>query len=274
VDGEDVVLQGKVAVVTGGGSGIGAAVARRFAAAGAHVAILDVNARAAQDVARACPDSLVRPTDVSNSGDVAAAFETIEASLGRVDVLANVAGVVDTESRDRHLSDLRVQQQRELAELGRVVTPLNAVTSLSDEEWQRSLAVNLTGAFYCMRAALPSMIAGGGGSIINTSSVTALTGYAGSPHYAAAKAGILGLTRSVAREVAMHGVRVNAVVPGAVDTPMNQRLPAELRRTGAIPVGRQGTADELAAVYLFLASPGSAYVVGESVIVDGGMMTM
>jgi 3-oxoacyl-[acyl-carrier protein] reductase len=253
-------LEGRIAVVTGGGSGIGASVCGLFAAEGATVVVLDRNQAGALATAAALPRASAMCVDVADPDQVDAAISQVVTGHGRIDVLANVAGIDD------------VAVKRQLAEHFRDGTPLDITARLSNEQWRRMMSVNLDGVFYTMRAALPVMLARGSGSIVNVSSVGGISGGAGMAHYSAAKAGVLGLTRSVAKEVADRGVRVNAIAPGTVDTPMLARSPAGIG--GAVPMRRTASPAEIAAVALFLASDDSSYVTGETVSVNGGMLTV
>jgi 3-oxoacyl-[acyl-carrier protein] reductase len=269
-------LENRNAVVTGGGSGLGASVARSFAREGARVAIVDVDEAGARRVIEGCPGGIAVVADVSDSAAIDEAFGQVQRAFTTLDVLANVAGVTDVGERDERINGLRMQQRAEQAATGSVKTPLDATVTMSDQSWERIISINLAGTFYCTRAALRIMVPSRSGAIVNTSSVVGLTGYAGSPHYAASKAGVLGFTRSVAREVIVQGIRVNAVVPGAMDTPMNHRMPEAMRKMSdaATPIGRHATADEVASAYVFLASNESSYIVGETIVVDGGILTI
>lgn len=241
-------LAGKVALVTGAGQGMGRSIARLFAAEGASVVALDIDLAAAQATLAEAPQSqqcAARKVDVSNSAEVAALFEETIARLGRVDIVVNNAGVgaVDT----------------------LVQTP--------DENWARVMGVNLTGAFYFCREAARSMArVGNRGVIVNVSSTSALTGE-GPAHYCASKAGLMGLTRSIARELAPQGIRVNTVVPGPTNTPMMQGIPQEWSDAivKSVPLGRMGEPDEVARAALFLASDESGFITGQNIAVNGGM---
>lgn len=237
----------KVVVITGAGQGMGRAMVELFAREGARVAALDINAEAAGKVARELGDSVIGiGCDVSSSQSVKSALEEVEGRFGRLDVVINNAG---TGAIDEFLA-----------------TP--------DENWQRVIGVNLTGAFYCAREGARLMQKGGaGGVIINVSSSSALSGE-GPSHYCASKAGIIGLTRSIARELAGSGIRVNTLMPGATDTPMLAGISDEWRdhMISGIPLGRLCEPEEVARVASFLASDDSSFVTGQSIAVNGGMV--
>jgi 3-oxoacyl-[acyl-carrier protein] reductase len=235
-------------VVTGGSRGIGAAIAGRLAAAGAQVAIAyRSDDRAADEVAKAIEAhggrALPVRADVSDPDAVDALFATVEAELGPVGVLVNNAAV--------HRG-------------GRVQI-------LSLDDWNAVVATGLTGAFLCSRRAIPGMIERGGGRIVNVSSVVGLNGFPGDTAYASVKAGLLGMTKSLALELARDNVSVNAVVPGFVDTDMTQALdPNVLARViASIPKRRMATIEEVADGVAFLAT-GPAYVTGTNLVIDGG----
>src|SRR6202166_2391415 len=232
-------LDGKVAIVTGGGAGIGEAICHRLAAEGGRGAALDIPLPAAQQTIKAIGDGLAAEVDVSRSAAVDAAFAGVERDLGPVDILVNNAGAVGLD-HVRRVSPLLERQRAEMAAVGRVETPLDAVVRLTDEEWRQLMAVHLDGTFYCTRAAVRSMAARATGVIVNMASICGIEGCTGHPHYSAAKAGILGFTRSAAKELIVQGIRVNAVAPGFVDTSrlknsLGRRRQAELART---PAGR------------------------------------
>ena len=238
-------LDGQVAVVTGGASGIGRATAVRFAAEGATVAVIDRDGEAASRVAQEVGGT-AHAIDVRDGDAFTRAVRAVADATGRLDVLFNNAGS----------GDLR---------------PLHTV---DDKLWHRLIDVNLTGTFNGMRAAVPIMVEGGGGAIVNNASVSALTPTRNEAAYSAAKAGVVALTKSGALEYGPQ-VRVNCVAPGHVRTPLTavwEQFPEVFDPVArAIPLGRIGRADEIAEVVLFLASARSSYVTGHTLVVDGGI---
>ena len=251
-------LAGRVAWVTGGGSGLGRAISERFAAEGACVAVHDVRPDAAEETLESLPGTghLALAGDVTDSARVAEIGAQIAKSCGRIDVLVNNAGVDHTpgDGSDEYLRTGSI-------------TP-----HMSDAGWTRMLEIHLNGAFFCARAALTRMLEQGSGSIVNMSSIAGLGGMS-AIHYATAKAGLLGFTRALAREVGARGIRVNAICPGAIETPMTQNVPAPVMKgmIAATPLRRMGTADEIAAAALFLASDESSFITGQWLSPNGGI---
>lgn len=241
-------LNGKTAVVTGGSRGIGLAVARELAEGGARVAVV------ARDEARARSAAAGLPggghggfsVDVADPDAVNALIKTVEEQIGEIDILVNNAGV----TRD------------------------NVLVRLRDEDWQTVIDTNLRGAFNTIRAASRGMMKRRSGRIVNIASVVGLTGNRGQANYAASKAGLLGLTKSVAKELGSRGVLVNAVAPGYIETDMTADLGEGPREAlgSQIALGRLGKPEDIAPVVRFLAGPGASYITGQVLVVDGGMV--
>jgi 3-oxoacyl-[acyl-carrier protein] reductase len=240
-------LGGKVAFVTGGTRGIGLAVARALHAAGARVAITGRDQERAGAVAKQLGEGTVGVAcDVAVGAQVDAAVAAAEGALGPVDVLVNNAGL----TRD------------------------NILLRLSEADWDAVLDANLKGAFHTTRAVLKGMMKRRAGRIINVSSIVGLTGNKGQANYAASKAGLIGFTKSVAKEYASRGILVNCVAPGFIETDMTAALPDEARASllQDIALGRLGRPEEVAGVVLFLASELAGYITGQVLVVDGGMV--
>ena len=235
----------RVAFVTGAGGGIGRACAVALADAGMRVAVgFGGNKEGAAETASLC-GGLAVEVDVSDSASVDTAFKTIEDALGAVTVLVNNAGV----------------------------TGDGLLLRMKDEDWQKVLRVNLDGAFHTIRRATPGMMKARFGRIVNMGSVVGLTGSAGQVNYAAAKAGLVGLSRSVARELASRNVTCNVVAPGPIATAMTDALTEDRLKaiTESVPLGRMGTTDEVAATVAFLCGEGASYITGAVIPVDGGL---
>ena len=268
-------LEGKVALVTGGGSGIGRATAKLFASEGATVAVNDLNGDSAQKTVADIGSGIALPADVADSAAVRAMFGEVASQLGKLDVLVNCAGIAETADMDTEDMTQRIQQRISETMAGqRPSTHLDVTQSMTDESWDRMLRVHLYGTFHCAREALKVM--GEGGSIVNLSSIAGLTGLAAVPHYSAAKAGILGFTRALAQEVGSRGIRVNAICPGWIDTPMTQPIPPILKMLaiGQTPLARAGQPEEVASTALFLASDDSSFFTGQWLSPNGGLVTI
>lgn len=242
-------LKGKVAIVTGGGQGIGRCIALRLASKKAKIAIFDIKqelARAvAEEIATNGGEAISFQVDVSSMEEVRQAVNQMIDKFRHIDILVNNAGI----NKDRLF--LRME----------------------DEDWSRVLQINLSGTFNCMKVVLRPMVKNRYGRIVNVSSVVGIRGNVGQANYAASKAGIIGLTKSVAREVSKYGVTVNAVAPGFIDTPMTRKLGEEKKQEfiSQIPMGREGTPEEVADLVSYLVRDEAAYITGEIVRIDGGL---
>ena len=243
-------LQNTVALITGGSRGIGRAIAMRFAQEGALVALTARNLEPAQKVVAEIQavggKAQAYAVDVTSPAGAESCIKEVVAQLGALHILVNNAGG----------------------------TADNLIMRMSDEEWNKVIEVNLTGMFYCIRPASKVMMKQRAGKIINVTSVVAQMGNKGQANYCAAKAGVIGLTKSVARELASRNIQVNAIAPGFIDTAMTAGLPESAKDIlmQSIPLGRIGTPEDVAAAALFLASDDSNYVTGQVFNVDGGMV--
>lgn len=241
-------LTGRVALVTGGSRGIGRAIAEQLASAGASVAVVARSQEGAEAAAAELPGGGHRgyECDVADEAGVNALVRAVETDLGSLDILVNNAGITED----------------------------NLLLRLKDADWERVMDVNLKGAFHTIRAAARGMMRRRDGRIINITSVVGVAGNAGQANYAAAKAGLIGLTKSVAKELASRGILCNAVAPGFIETEMTAVLGDAVREElqGQSALGRLGTPEDVAAVVRFLAGPGAGYITGQVIVVDGGML--
>jgi len=272
-------LGGQTALVTGAGSGIGRAIALRFAAEGARVIVNDLNRESAEATVAAMGavenHSGVIQADVSDSAAVRAMFAEVGQKFGGLDILVNNAGIGETGNRREEINAKAEAQLQEMMTGGPIKTHWDIAASLADDEWLDMMGTHLNGTFWCTREALKLMAQKNRGSIINISSVAGLHGIPIAAHYGAAKAGILGLTRSLAQEVASRNIRVNAICPGWIETAMTQHFSPLVRMalTARIPMMRWGTPDEVASTALFLASDESSYFTGQWLSPNGGLFT-
>lgn len=247
-------FNGKSAIVTGAASGIGAATAEAFARAGASVMLADVQEKSLREVAariaKAGGKAAVCVADMSREDDIKRMVAETVKAFGRLDCAFNNAGIEGAQG------------------------PTHECTNAN---WDRVIAINLTGVWQCMKHEIPAMLAGGGGAIVNCASIAGLAGFTGIPAYVASKHGVVGLTKGAALEYARQSIRVNAVCPGVIQTPMIDRFvpPGSAARTALLegePVGRAGTPDEIASAVLWLCSPENSFTTGQAVAVDGGWM--
>jgi 3-oxoacyl-[acyl-carrier protein] reductase len=242
-------LKGKVAIVTGGGQGIGKAIVTRLAQSGANVVVADVNleqaTHTAQEIQALGVDAIALKVDVSDRASVESAIKQVFDRFERVDILVNNAGI----TRD------------------------NLILRMKPEDWDLVLAINLKGAFNCTQALLPKLLKQRSGRIVNIASVMGLVGNPGQANYSASKAGLIGFTRSAAKEVASRGITINAIAPGFIETAMTQKLPdaARAEMLKHVPLGIVGTPEDVANGVVFLASDMARYITGQVLVIDGGM---
>ncbi len=243
-------LSGKVAVVTGSGRGIGAAIAKELARAGAKVVVnysrsADTAMSVVAAIEAAGGEAIAVQADVADAAQVEALMTAARAAYGSIDILVNNAGI----TRDRLL------------------------IRMTEEDWDSVLDTNLKGAFLCVKAVASQLLKQRSGVIVNVGSVNGLVGAAGQANYSAAKAGLVGLTKALAKEMGPRGVRVNAVAPGFIETDMTESLKAEFKEAVVkqIPLGRLGAPEDVARVVAFLCSDDAAYIQGEVISIDGGL---
>ena len=241
-------LAGQTAVITGAATGIGEAIARRLAAAGASVAVADINRNAAEQTAATIPAAFAVSVDVTNAESVRAAVAQVLAKTGRIDILVNNAGIAGKAA---------------------------PIAEQDDEAWHGAIAVNLTGVFHCVRAVIPHMRERGYGRIVNIASIAGKEGNPNMVPYSATKAGVIGLTKAVAKEVATEGICINAVAPAVVHTKLLDQLTPEQvsYMTEKVPMRRTGKPEEIAAVVHFLSSSESSFVTGQCYDASGGRAT-
>lgn len=245
-------FEGKVAFVTGAGSGIGRAAALAFAREGANVVVADISDKGNQETARMVEElgarSLAVRCNVTQAGDIQAALDKTIDAFGRLDFAFNNAGI-------------------EYA--------IKPAADVDEEEWKRIIDIDLSGIFLCMKYEIPLILKQGGGAIVNTSSGAGVRGFKGGAAYCAAKHGIIGLTRAAALDYAASNIRINAVCPGIINTPMMDRFSGgtsegRLKVIAQEPVGRMGTPEEIGAAVIWLCSDAAAFVIGHALVVDGG----
>jgi 3-oxoacyl-[acyl-carrier protein] reductase len=261
-------MRDKVCLVTGGGSGLGAAISARLAADGGRVVVNDLNEGPAKEVASRIGAAGVSVFDVADSAAVNDAVDQLVAEFGRIDVLVNNAGIspLRPEVRERGMANMAASMA------GEEPQPLRSTSTLTDAEWDRMIRVHLYGTFHCTRAALRSMEDARSGSIVNIASIAGIDGIGGAPDYSAAKGGIIAFTKAVASEVASLGIRVNAVAPAYIDTPLLSEMNDMMRQylVFRTPAGRLGRAEEVGAMVRFLAGDESSYCYGDILTITGG----
>jgi len=243
-------LKGKVSLVTGGAKGIGKEIALTFAKEGSNVVVWDLNSELGQEVTeqikRLGPKALFSGVDISNFEQVSNAVKTAAEEFGGIDILVNNAGI----------------------------TKDTLIIRMKEEDWDRVIAVNLKGVFNCTKEVIPLMMKKRWGRIINITSVIGMIGNKGQANYAASKAGIIGFTKSIAKEVASRNITCNAIAPGYIETDMTKNLPESVKEAfiQSIPLARAGTTSDVANLVLFLAQDESSYITGQVINIDGGMV--
>lgn len=267
-------LQNKVALITGAGAGLGAQIARRFKEEGAELIINDIHENTAQQLAQELAGIGIA-ADVADSNAVGAMLERVNSTFGRLDILINNAGFGFTpgdKETIRRVNEVPFKQRVELDAGGPIETHLDLTVDMSDKDWQRMIDVHLNGTFYCSREALKIMNPQLSGCIINMGSIMGTTGGIGTS-YCAAKAGILGFTRSLAREVVSRGIRVNALAPGFIDTELTEPFGAARALLEAqTPMGKFGDCDDIAWAAVYLASDEAKFMTGQVLSPNGGFV--
>ena len=268
-------LKNKVALITGGAKGLGASIAQHFFNEGAKVIICDINIDEASQRAKELNGSAYY-MDVSNSQNVQDVFLEVQSEFKQLDILVNNAGINGFEKR-QDLLDERIKinnlQSKEFSETGEIKSHFDVTVNMSDEEWMTMISIHLNGTFFCTREALKIMNKVNKGSIINMGSVLGTTGGPSSPHYSAAKAGILGFTRATARELASRNIRVNAIAPGYIDTDMTNSLGdvKKLVKAGT-PMKKFGDVEDISWAAVYLASEEAKFVTGQTLSPNGGFV--
>ena len=268
-------LKNKVALITGGAKGLGASIAQHFFNEGAKVIICDINIDNASQRAKELNGNAYY-MDVSNSQNVQDVFLEVQSEFKQLDILVNNAGINGFEKR-QDLLDERIKinnlQSKEFSEAGEIESHFDVTVNMTDEEWMAMISIHLNGTFFCTREALKIMNNVNKGSIINMGSVLGTTGGPSSPHYSAAKAGILGFTRATAREMASRNIRVNAIAPGYIDTDMTSSL-GDVKKLvkSSTPMKKFGDAEDISWAAVYLASEEAKFVTGQTLSPNGGFV--
>ena len=268
-------LKNKVALITGGAKGLGASIAQHFFNEGAKIIICDINIDNASQRAKELNGNAYY-MDVSNSQNVQDVFLEVQSEFKQLDILVNNAGINGFEKR-QDLLDERIKinnlQSQEFSEIGEIKSHFDVTVNMNDEEWMTMISIHLNGTFFCTREALKIMNKVNKGSIINMGSVLGTTGGPSSPHYSAAKAGILGFTRATAREMASRNIRVNAIAPGYIDTDMTSSL-GDVKKLvkSSTPMKKFGDAEDISWAAVYLASEEAKFVTGQTLSPNGGFV--